>query len=216
MTNIATKFGLNRATGVNFTDPKKFDRNLCLSSGLRIFDSSVSGSASTAAGFFTNGVLGGVDDDTNWTADTYKTLLNVSSGSGLLGALVGPTALAGTPTVTWRITVDGTAHTVAVVHSTTAQRAVLGAAFQDGGAGSFYTSGFWPYRAPDSVSSDKTTQRFGSGLGLVLPPWATIRALNIPVLEYTTSLLVECKTSETNSTTTNQERRALVTYKPFS
>lgn len=215
MTNIASKFGLGGG-GVNFTDPRKFDRNLCLASGLRIFNSAVSGSAASTAGFFTNGILGGVDDDTNWSADTYKTLLNVSSGAGQLGALVGPASLAGTPTTTWRITVDGTAYTVAVVHSTTAERAVLGAVFQDGGTGGFYNTAFWPYRAPDSVSSDKTTQRYGTALGLVLPQWSTIRVLNIPVLEYKTSLLVECKTSEANSTTANQERRALVMHKPFS
>ncbi len=215
MTNIASKFAFGSG-GVNFTEPKKFDRNLCLASGLRTFNASVSGTASTSAGFFTNGALSGADDDTNWTADTYKTLLNVSSGSGQLGALVGPTSLAGTPTTTWRITVDGTAYTVAVVHSTTAERAVLGAVFEDGGAGGFYNTALFPYRAPDSVSSDKTTQRFGTALGLVIAPWATIRVLNIPVLEYKTSLLVECKTSENNSTTTNQERRALVVYKPFS
>ncbi len=201
---------------LNFTDPTKFDRNLCLSSGLRIFDSSVSGSASSVAGFFTNGALSGVDDDTNWTADTWKTILSVSSGAGQVAALVGPTSLAGTPTTTWRITVDGIPYTIAVVHSTTAQRAVLGSAFQDGVASGYYVTAYFPYRAPDSVSADKTTQRFGTALGLVLPHWPTIRVNNIPVLEYRTSLLVEAKTSENNSTTANQERRSYIMYKPFA
>lgn len=212
MANISTKFGLSGGGGSNFSDPRRFFRGLYAAAKLGAQEGGAgTNSLSTAAGFFTEMAIRGVSDNTNWTADTYKTILSVSGVMGALAAIGGPTGLAGTPTTTFRITVDGIPQVIAVVATTTGQRACLGAIpTQDTTGLMFVTAGYSNFGA-NSINAGKDTQVFSS-TQMSLMPWSTINFLGTPRLEFNTSLLVEMKTSESNSTTTNQERQSFVQY----
>src|SRR6185503_12810915 len=110
---------LRNSSGVHFSDPRQFHRQMVAASVIACAEaaSSTTDAANTAQ-FFTNFALNGVADNTNWTATTYKTLLSVT-GAGFVNAIIGPTGLAGTPTTTFRITVDGVVYTVALTATTT-------------------------------------------------------------------------------------------------
>jgi hypothetical protein len=210
MANIANKFGLGGGGGINFTDPRQLQRSTALAGNIVIADSALSQPGSTAAGYFTEIALRGFADNTNWTADTYKTLLSVTSGSGLLSHLVGPTALGSAPTTTFDITVDGgTAYEIAVTATASGQRAVIGPAV---GPALFTTAAEY-LRGPSAVDTNRMVDVVG---GTYIPAWPAIRLMPIPCLEFKLSLLVRAKSSENNSTTTNQERQSGGQYKRFT
>lgn len=195
--------------GVNFTDPREFMRSLAAASALTIFDSTTTGQTGDSQPFFTQLATQGVADDTNWTAATYKTILSVSSGIGVVFNLIGPTGLAGTPTTTFEVTVDGTLTEVAVVATTTGQRAVLGPTQSNV---AFTTASAW-LQGATSIDAAKDTQL------LVTPNIAPPRALRTfgsPALIFRTSLLIRMKSSENNSTTAAVQRQSGVSYMSMS
>lgn len=210
MADVANKFGLGKSGGVHFSDPREFHRAAYLASKLNSFEAGAGAAdLSSVAGFFTNIALSGVADDTNWTADTYKTILSISSGKGYVASMVGPTGLAGTPTTTFEITVDGVLYTVAVTATTTGHRAVLGAV---GTTSAFFTTAVVPFIPPDSIEATKAVETVITQVG-TMPTWQGMRLLGTPCLQFNTSLLIRMKSSESNSTTTNVERRSAVQYK---
>lgn len=198
---------LSGSSGVNFSDPRDFHRALYAAAIFKAADNTATLTASTVAGFFTQCALRGVADDTNSTADTYKTLLSVT-GRGLVSCLIGPTGLAGTPLTTFEITVDGVVTTVAITATTTGQRAALGAISN---TDTFTTASEYA-QSPVSVDATKSVETNASITSLI-PGWHGIRALGTPCLQFQVSLLIRMKTSESNSTTTNQERQSAVLYK---
>jgi hypothetical protein len=145
------------ASGVNFGDPREFMRGALLANKLGHVTIAGALNGSNAAGFFTQAGLRGLADDTNWTAGTYKTILSISSGMGLVSHLVGPTGLAGTPTTTFEVTVDGgAAIEVAVAQTTTGHRSVLGALAINGA----FVTGDVIAQAPDSLDAGKAVPTF--------------------------------------------------------
>lgn len=198
-------------SGIHFTDPREFFRAIVGDVNLCVMPIGGTGVNSQAAGFFTEVGLRGVADNTNWTAATYKTILSVT-GKGYVFNCFGPTGLAGTPTTTFEITVDGgAALTVAVVATTTAQRAVLGAMDPDVNLSSLFTTAKIPQKGPDGYDAGKTTQKFSTA-SPGLWPLNTLRLFGTPALIFQSSLLIRMQTSENNSTTTNQERQSGVQY----
>jgi hypothetical protein len=198
----------------NFQDPRKFLRGLCASSVLAVIPETPAIVAATSASFFTESAKRGIADDTNWTANTYKTILS-TSGSGIVHSLVGPTGLAGTPTTEWEFTVDGVLYpTVSVVATTTGQRAYLGATQPaDGGS---ITFGIQAVGDVGINAAKDTIRDGGGGTYSYLPGWRFVRLFNVPCLEWTQSILVRARTTENNSTTTNQERQTSIQYMTFS
>lgn len=197
--------------GPHFTDPKEFYRSLCVATALTYYTSAGAANlSSNGAGNWPQSVdLRGVYDSTAWTADTYKTILSVSSGKGIVSNFVGPTGLAGTPTTTVEFTIDGgTPIEVAILATTTGQRAIYGASLNDGTAGAYFTTA---KVAVNDASSDATHLVEVLASATVMP-WQTIRALGTPCLMFRKSLLVRAKSSETNSTTTNLERSSGLQY----
>lgn len=220
MAAIGTKFGLGKAGGVHFTDPREFFRQLVLSSSRLCVRTASATQGAEAAAFWTEIDVRGVADDTNWTSDTYKTILSVSSGIGLVSNIIGPVGLSGTPTTTFRITVDGVqSQPIPVVATTTGQRAMLGPSFTSASqAGSFYTAALIAQQGATSINAAKDTQYIG-GTGTndaLLSPWQTLRLMGTPCLIYRQSLLIEMKSSESNSTTANRERSSGVQYMSLS
>jgi hypothetical protein len=208
MANIANKFGLGGGGGVNFTDPREFLRAISTSSTTTMINAS-SASAGTAAtaGFWTQLALQGVADNTNWTANTYKTILSISSGMGYVSHLFGPAGLAGTPTTTFEITVDGVLTEIPVVALSTAQRAILGPLLQ----GTAYTTANHINTGSTAINAGKDTYSVTSTGVQVLGPMA-LRFMGVPCLKFSQSLLIRMKSSEDNSTTANQERQSGVQY----
>ncbi len=202
-----------QAGGIHFSDPREFFRALSVTGGvLSVMDASGTTTGDQAAGFFTEMGRRGVADNTNWTADTYKTLLSISSGMGYVSHLIGPIGLAGTPTTTFEITVDGTLYTVAVTATGITQRAVLGPIPQSS-AGVFFTTAKSSAYGANAIDAGKTTQTFaGTVLNPEILPWSTLRMLGTPCLVFRNSLLIRAKSSESNSTTTNNERQSAIQY----
>lgn len=198
---------LQISAGVNFTDPYRFKRFLVASSSIFYWDSANSNNGLNVAGGFTVAAINGLADDTNWTADTYKTILSDTGGRGIVSHLIGPTGLAGTPITTFEITVDGMPKVeIAVTATTTGQRAILGPlANADILAGTNA-----PFRSPSATAAAKSTMVTGVN---GIPSWITIGLLGTPCLVYRSSILIRMKTSENNSTTTNQERQSAVSYR---
>jgi hypothetical protein len=213
--SIESKFGIGSSGGVHFKDPREMWKLIASSTAVQNLGSSTTASTAAVSGFFTEMAIRGLADDTNWSADIYKTLLSVSSGAGLVSHVVGPTGLAGTPTTTFEITVDGALYTVPVVATTTGQRAVLGPVINELTEGGAFTTAKNYALGTISVSSDKTTDRLLNTYYANIPGWGFIRTSGTPCLVFRQSLLIRAKSSEANSTTTNQERQSAVQYRLF-
>jgi hypothetical protein len=144
--------------------------------------------------FFTEMARRGIQEQTNWTADTYKTIVNInSSKGGWVFAYIGCTA-GGAETHTTRWTIDGkTAQTVTVAGLASGERAVLL-------SGASTTS-----TAPGNEALDADKATFGAiGANNSIATWAGISNLSIPLLRFEQTLLLEAKhsVSITNSTAT--------------
>lgn len=195
-----------KSNGNNFTDPREFARTVITAANLQNYTAAAVQATSAAAGFFTEAARRGVADDTNWTANTYKTILSVASGKGMIAGMGGPTGLAGTPTTTFEITVDGVLTEVAVLQTTTGQRSILGAHMQ---LVTFLSASTVALQGPNGSTAGVDLITTSNGL---IPPWQSIRVFGTPCLIYQNSLLIRMKSTENNSTTTNQERQAFVQH----
>lgn len=194
-------------SGVHFTSPYDFFKAEQPANGLNLYNDSTVAQVSTTAGFFTQADTMGVSDDTNWTANTYKTILTVSSGPGLISHVIGPTSLAGTPTTTFGFAIDGAAEVeVAVTLSTTAVRAVLGAYVQP----TFFTTANNMATGAASMNASKSVSRLNNTMAI--PNLNGMRMMGMPCLRWRNSITIRMKVSENNSTTTNRERSSAVLY----
>lgn len=198
----------------HFIDPTWFAKSLVGSDVLTVkgFETT---RLSSAAEFWTGGIAArGVADDTNWTADTYKTIANIS-GKGLIYNIIGPTGLAGTPTTTVRITRDGLVTTIAEAASATAQRLLLGPAFPGAVTGTQFTVAGVFFNSLETMNAGKTAQ-----IGATAYTWLMdilhMSSLGSPGLQFSQSCLIEMKSSESNSTTTNRERSSGIIYRKFA
>lgn len=195
--------------GVHFTDPRWLPQGYG--------EEGVVGMSNSAASFdyfnVANGwtYLGrlGTAVDTNYSADTFKTLLSVSTQAGYLAGVVGPKMVTATDTTTFRITVDGgSAVSIAIVGAGSAVRCYLGFPVPR----SLYTtadvSGYG-----GQLASDKMRMLFGvSATEAILLPVSRCLMQGMGLLRFTSSLLVECKTTQAQSGTAAQERQSGVIW----
>ncbi len=175
----------------------------------------------SAAGGFTAMALRGVTGAIA-SANTFITLLNISSGSGFAFNFVSPTHDGGTHTPTIEITVDGVLYTIA---PTAAQ--ILGNRICIGpltkavavtATGSAATAG--DFTGPNSAWDDgfgianvggiECVTSASVDLGLVTPHSAM--SFNMPCLRYESSLLVRMKCDSLSGTTV--DKSCGVTYRP--
>lgn len=190
------------SAGIHFKEPWQFMPYCATASALQTYTTADANNASNTTAFFTEMARRGLQDTTDWTANTYKTLLNVSSGKGLVACLVGPTA-GGAATTTFRITVDGVQDEIAVTGLASGERAVL----IKGGVNlnsAFTTAGGFQFSGNEALDADKATFGAIQGSPAFITPWRMIDALGTPCLIFTASLLIEAKHSAsiTNSTAT--------------
>jgi hypothetical protein len=187
--------------GIHFKEPWRLTPMMAAAAQLGVYDAADARQAATTVAFFTEMARRGLQDTTNWTSDTYKTLLTVSSGKGYVAAIVGCTA-GGAETTTFRITVDGLAHTIAVGTLAAGERACLLAGYVEGTE--YTTAENINKGTAETLEADKATFGAVSNIGSAnIPPWRFFKR-GIPLLTFDTSLVIEAKHSAniTNSTAT--------------
>lgn len=186
-------------SGIHFKQPSQFQPYIADVANLNVFDNGNVIQASSTTAFFTQMASRGLQDTTNWTADTYKTLLTVASGAGFVGGVVGPTA-GGASTTTFEFTVDGVLDEIAITVAS-GQRAGLFAKL--GGSADFTTAEVFLYAGVgEALGADKATFTASSNPVRVLLTWRQL--VGFPCLRFTQSLLIRAKHSAsiTNSTAT--------------
>lgn len=192
--NIMTSSG----GGIHFTDPWEFLPRVFVAANLLLEENDGTDQTSATTAFFTAMAARGFQDTTNWTADTYKTLLTVSSGKGFLAALVGPTA-GGSETTTFEITADGVTTEIAVAVAS-GERAVLSRVCLPS---TTYTLASRFAIQGGTINAGKTI--IGTpGIDTLLGGWPLVEANGVPCLKFTQSLVIRAKHSAniTNSTAT--------------
>ena len=188
------------SSGIHFKDPWEFRPYTGISTEINIYDSAGTARTGATTAFFTEMARRGLQEQTNWTQDVYKTLLNVTSGKGLVAAIIGPTA-GGASNTTFRFTIDGRAPvSITVSALASGERAMLLTAFYQGVAYTTANAAMQPTN--EALDADKAT--FGALEGNVdlIPPWLWTQG--IPLLKFERSILIEAahSASITNSTAT--------------
>lgn len=189
------------SNGIHFKDPWLMAYYMAPTSSLSIVDSGSTTRSCTTTEFFTQLAARGLQNTTDWTANTYKTLLNVTSGKGLVAAYVGPTA-GGAETHTLEFTIDGVLTEITIGTLASGERPCM---FSGVFAGSteYTTANILAVPGSEALEADKAT--FGSPpeSPSLLLPWRNVHR-GIPLLRFNTSILIRAKHSAniTNSTAT--------------
>ena len=185
--------------GIHFSEPWKLSPYAASVANVLVINASGSGEASSATAFFATMALRGLQDQTDWTADTYKTLLSVT-GKGLVANIVGPTA-GSTSITTFELTVDGTLTEIAV-DVASGQRAVLTAGM--GNYSTFTTATAAQNPGSEALSAGKDQFSEAPGTTNALFSWWYYTQNGTPLLQFNESLLIRAKHSAsiTNSTAT--------------
>jgi len=191
-------------TGGRFiTDPTLFSRISRPSPGI------VRDVASSNALFWTGGIgsidriPGSVQVNSDWTADTYKTIASLTTKAGLVSHFIGPTLTTDADTCTMRITIDGgSAVTIVLTAQENTTRVMLGLIRPTG----LFTVADTQLLF-DAVPSDDLTAELSSSSVSVDAPQQLLY-WGAPLLRFTSSLLVEMKASTNITGTASQQRRA--------
>ena len=187
------------AGGADFDDPARFTPIEAAATAITAYNAASGSDNSSATAFFTEMARRGIQDQTDWTADTYKSIVNLT-GSGVMAGYIGCTA-GGTETHTVEITVDGVLKELAIPVLGTGRRGLLMATMVRNNA--FTTGDNLVLPDTEALNAAKTVITGGSAQGIV-PTWGFLDTLSIPLLRFKSSLLVRAKhsTNITNSTAT--------------
>ena len=197
MTRASELFG-GGGGGIHFKDPWEFMPYTAAVADLLMYDSGSASRAASTTNFFTELARRGLQNQTDWVADTYKTLLNVASGKGLVAAIIGPT-MGGAETTTFRITVDGVADEIAITGASGKRACLL---TKNNSNVDFTTANTFVLTDAEALAADKATFANMYAAGGFIPGWRQMSAF--PMLRFKQSLLIEAKNSAdiTNSTAT--------------
>ncbi len=192
----SAKFG--GSGGVHFKEPWLLLPRTQDAGDYAIIDKAAAATASDAVAYFTELANRGAIDSTNWTANTYKTLINLS-GSGLVSHIIGPTS-AGADITTFEITVDGTLKELPVL-TASGQRAMVGVGLN---MTTLFTTAAIYVQSMGDLNAAKTIIGDTPANGRYMPPWDFMTMMGTPTLRFNTSLLIRAKhaASITNSTAT--------------
>lgn len=197
MSDILTKLGVGGG-GPNFKDPRLLMPFRFTATDLHVYDTGGVNRTFATTEAFTECANRGVQDTTNWSADTFKTILSVS-GAGKMYGYIGCTS-GGADDHTIEITVDGTVYTI-VIPTTSGLRAALLPNYE---ANTFYTTSGVAVAYHSVLDSGK--QYFDGVAGNVpsIPSLVAIEKMGYPVLQFDQSLLIRAKheSAVTNSTAT--------------
>lgn len=193
--------------GPHFTDPRRFLR----------FSSASANLAANVADYFTGQAYSldrqGVDVNTDYTASSAKTIVNIASGSGYLAGVVGPTLTNVGDTAIFTITVDGgSAVAITVTNQVAAGRCCLGYAMSP----AIFTTADRVYASAAGVSTKSSTAYLGTPNYRAPMDVFTAMAMGLGVLYFSSSLLVTITSSINQTATANQERRSGALYQRLS
>ncbi len=196
--------------GPHFTDPRWLPKGYGESGQMGMSNSAVSFDYFSAANGWTYLGNFGTAVDTGYSADTFKTLLSVSTQAGYVAGMVGPKMTTATDTTTFRITVDGgSAVSIAIVGAGTNVRCFLGFPIT---RALYTTADTGAHGYP--LASDKMRVAVAPAVnseGIFLPVQRAL-AQGMGLLRFTSSLLVECKTTQTQTGAGSQERQSGVIW----
>ncbi len=199
--------------GAFFTDPRlmhqAFGTRIALNNGaFEIYDNTT-GRFSDEANFFTRVGVVGTAVDTNWTANSAKTILSSSNG-GFCSAIIGPVQATLGDTCKFRLTLDGVLYPdINYTAGAAAERPILGAVAYNG----TYTSAGLDSQGYSDLSTDKKWSKIdGATVSPHILSVENSRALGRALLAWKTSILLEIEISTNLTTTTNQERQAGIVY----
>lgn len=147
----------------------------------------------------------GAVDSSAKTANTFASILNVSSGKGEMAAIIGPIVNADGCT-SFEITRDGEGPYLVHVSTSAGSRAGLLSNF-----GVANTQAYVNNATTFNLNTSKSV--FTSSVQAIVPTWEQIKYEGVPVLEYLRSLLIRVAITSDNSSTTNNERYAAVMYR---
>jgi hypothetical protein len=197
---------LNSPYVPHFSDPRRFLRASLASANI----------AANSADYFTGQPYSldrlGVDDNTNYTATTAKTILNVTSGSGYLAGVIGPTQTNVGDTTTFTITVDGAAYSITVTQQVASSRAVLGHIAPP----AIFTTADRVYSSAAGVSTENTTLYIGTPNYRSPIDVPTALLFGTGIVFFGVSLKIEITSSINQTGTANQERRSGALYQRIS
>lgn len=194
--------------GPHFTDPRRFLRFSTASANL----------GAHVSGYFTGAADSldrhGADVNTDYTASSAKTIVNIASGSGYLAGVVGPTLTNVGDTAIFTITVDGgSAVAITVTNQVAAGRCYLGVPL---GAQGFFTTADRFYANAAGVSSESTTSYMGTPGYRSPGDVISLMSQGVGMLYFSISLLVTITSSINQTGTANQERRSGALYQRLS
>lgn len=192
---IATK----NKQGIHYKDAWLMEPHSDGASAIKFYNSASTGTTSDTTAFFTGFTSWGIQDNTDWTANTYKTIYS-HTGRGLVYCMIACTA-GGAETTTFEITLDGVLQTITITNAASA-RAFLSAAGHSTSGGEFTSANVaWQGNAETLDAATLTT--FFNNTS-VIPPPKYYANLGVGALRYDISCLIRMKhsTSITNSTAT--------------
>lgn len=197
MAEIGQKFGLT-GSSINYDSPTELYR-LELPTGAIV--NNAGGTAvfinSTAAFTSLNGQ--GLADTTNWSTDTYKSLLSTSEAGEMI-AYIGPELATSGGIHTVEFTVDGVVTTIAVTTTANNSRPML-TTNPGSNSAAFTTASNWYDMTLNTLTANKRT--FGS-YAQEINGWQQAAFFHVPALAWKNSFQVRAKNSAaiTNSTAT--------------
>lgn len=197
----------------HYTSARKLMRFVYASGSIGINDGGAVDLLTTANGW-TSVSYFGTALDSNFVADTWKTVANLT-GPGLFYGAIGPTASNNADITSMRFTRDGgSAVTIAMTNTASANRAMILAAKPM--RSDAFTSASNPVTLWGTYASvDSNATRYPFDWGAQILPQDEAEGRGARMVEFETSLLVEMKITNAQSTTTNQERQAGVLWRKY-
>ncbi len=187
--------------GIHHKDPWVLQPVTVVSASLMLYNSAGTQVAANTTSFFTGFAQTGIQDNTDWTLNTYKTIYS-HTGSGLIYAMVACTA-GGAETTTFEITIDGVKKEITVTNANTERALLVASGFADSSGPIDFTTANQEGKPLVSLdSSTLTTFQTGS---LNIIPQRMAHILGAPAMRYDISCLVRMKHSASivNATATS-------------
>ncbi len=187
--------------GVHFKDAWLMEPHTNLATNLKMYDGSSLRIANTTA-FFTGFAHFGIQDNTDWSANTFKTIYS-HTGTGIVYGMTACTA-GGAETTTFEITIDGVLKTLTVTNAIGERASLLIGGVAETGSDEFTAAPAYQLTLSALDSSTLTTFADGGNVQIMMPlRWMGM--VGLPALRYDISCLIRMKhsVSITNSTATS-------------
>ncbi len=192
-------------SGPHFTDPWLLGPPITVANGSLLAYEGATERLATVTAYWTMFNYQGTAANTDYTADAWKNIVNIT-GKGLMGGAVGPVA-GGAETTTFGITRDGLPEVEIPVLLASGQRAVLAGS----GNAAIYNSNT-ALAQGDMLQLNAGKTILSAPTSAFVMAWNVRRLLNLSSLRFDVSLLVRIKHSANVTGTANNERQSGVIH----